>query len=117
MSNNSSNGNSKTFTLPNRFENLRMQDDPTNISFQNKRTDNPSFISNPVLVLHGPVLIGNQNNKHNNWQFICTTEKYLQNYVPQQRVSPGIASYASATKSNNEKVDSHLKRIIRGNLK
>ena len=41
--------------------------------------------------------------------------KNLQNYVPQQRMAPGIASYAIATKSKNVKVciigDSHLKRI------
>ena len=66
--------------------------------------------------------IRNQNNKRNTFTShksqrpsICTTEKYLQNYVPQQRVAPGITSYAGATKSKNEKVyiigDSHLKRI------
>ena len=44
---NSSNGNSKILTSPNRFGNLRLQDDSTNMSFQNKRTDNPSFISKP----------------------------------------------------------------------
>ena len=64
----------------------------------------------------------NQNNKRNTFvshksrrPSICTTEKYLQNYFPQQRVAPGMASYASVTKSENEKVciigDSHLKRI------
>ena len=47
-----------------------MRDDSTNISFQNKRTDNPSFISNPVLIPHGSVRIRNQNNKHNNLHFI-----------------------------------------------
>ena len=53
----------------------------------------------------------NQINKRNTFAYhknrrpsICTTEKYLQNYVPQQIVAPGIASYASATKSVNEKV-------------
>ena len=64
------NGNQKIFTSPNRIENVRMQDDSTNIAFQNKRTDNPSFISNPVLILHGSVRIRNQNNKHNNLHFI-----------------------------------------------
>ena len=64
----------------------------------------------------------NQNNKRNTFASdnsrrpsICTTEKYLRNYVSQQRVAPGIASYASAAKSKNEKVciigDSHIKRI------
>ena len=52
----------------------------------------------------------NQNNKHNTFAShtsrrtsICATKKYLQNYVPQQRGARGIASYASATKSKNEK--------------
>ena len=64
----------------------------------------------------------NQNNKRNTFAShksrrpsICATEKYLQNYVPQNRVAPGITLYASTTKSKNEKVyiigDSHLKRI------
>ena len=48
---NSNNGNKKALTSPNRFENLRLQDDSTNTSFQNNRTDNPSFISNPVLLV------------------------------------------------------------------
>ena len=119
---NSSNGNTKILTSPNQFENLRLQYDSTNMSFQNKRIDNPSFIWNPVLVPHESVRLRNQNNKRNTFvshksrrPSICTTKKYLQNYVPQQRVAPGMASYASVTKSKNEKVciigDSHLKRI------
>ena len=49
----------------------------------------------------------------------CSTEKYfINNYVPQQRVTPGNASYASATKFKNKKVciigDSRLKRINKG---
>ena len=95
--------------------------------FQNKWTDNPSFILNPVLVPHESVRMRNQNNKRNTFAFhksrrpsICTTEKYLQNYVLQQRVAPRIVSYASSTKSKNEKVciigDSHLKRISKSNL-
>ena len=110
---NSSNDNTKILTLPNRFENLRPQD---------KWIDNASFISNPVLVPNESIRIQNQNNKRNTFvshksriQFIYTTKKYLQNYVPQQRMAPGIASYAIATKSKNVKVciigDSHLKRI------
>ena len=42
-------------------------------------------------------------------------------YVPQQRVAPGVKSYASATKSKNKKVsiiwDSHLKRINKGQFR
>ena len=42
---NSNNGNTKILTLPNWFENLRQQDDFTNISFQNNRAYNQgSFI-------------------------------------------------------------------------
>ena len=119
---NSSNGNTKIFTSPNRFENLRMKDDYTNMSFQNKRRDNPSFIFNPVLVPHESVRMQNQNNKRNTFAShkirrpsICTIEKYLQNCVRQRRMAPGIASYASATKYKNEKVciigESRLKRI------
>ena len=41
--------------------------------------------------------------------------KNIYSYVPQQRVAPGIKSYASATNSKNEKVcimgDDHLKQI------
>ena len=81
------------------------------MSFQNKRTNNPSFISNPVLVPYGSVRMRNQNNKHNTFAShkrrrlsISTTEKYLSNYVPQQRVAPRTASYASETKSKNKKV-------------
>ena len=80
------------------------------MSFQNKRTDDPSFISNPILVQHRSTRMRNQNNKHNTFAShtsrrtsICATKKYLQNYVPQQRVARGITSYASATKSKNEK--------------
>ena len=53
----------------------------------------------------------NQNNKHNmlashksQRQSICITKNYLQNYVLQQRVAPGIASHVNATKSKNEKI-------------
>ena len=81
-----------------------------------------SLISNPVLVLHKSVRMWNQNYKRNTVVShksqrppICTTKKYLKNYVSQQRVVVGIASYASATKFKNEKVciigNSHLKRI------
>ena len=63
----------------------------------------------------------NQNDKHNTFVShksrrppTCTTEKFIQNYVPQQRPVPGII-YASETKKKNGKVcligDSHLKRI------
>ena len=76
-----------------------------------KGTDNPSFISNPVLVPHRSVRMRNENNKHNTFTShksrrlsICTTEIYLKNYVCHQRMAPGIASYANATKSENEKV-------------
>ena len=82
----------------------------------------PSFISNPVLVPHESVRILNQNNNRNTFEShnsrrpsICTTKKCLQNDVPQQRVEAGIATYARATKSKNEKAciigDSHLKQI------
>ena len=124
---NSSTGNTDILTLPNRFENLRLLDDSTNMSFQNKRTDNPSFISNSLLVLHESVRMQNKNNKHNTFAShksrrpsICTTKKYLQNVLPQQILASGIASYASATKSKNEKVyilgGSHLKRINKRQL-
>ena len=78
----------KILTLPNRFENLRLQNDSTNTSFQNNRTDNPSFISNPALVPHESVRMRDQNDKHNMFvshksrkPHICTTKKVLQNYV------------------------------------
>ena len=96
---NSSSGSTKILTSPNQFENLRLQDDSTNMSFQNKRTDNPSFISNPVLVPHESVRMQNENDKRNTFASyksrmpsIYPTGKYLQNYVPQQRVAPEIAS-------------------------
>ena len=80
------------------------------MSFQNKRTDNPSFMSNPVLVLHESVRMRNQNNKRNSFASrksrrpsVSTTEKYLQNVLPQQRVALGIAPYTSATKSKMKK--------------
>ena len=80
------------------------------------------FISNPALVLHESVRMWAQNYKRNTVVShksqrppICTTKKYLKNYVSQQRVVVGIASYASATKFKNEKVciigNSHLKQI------
>ena len=59
----SNNGNIKISTLPNRFENLRLQDDCRNRSFQNKRTDNPSFMSKPILVPHESVQMQNQNDE------------------------------------------------------
>ena len=85
--------------------------------FQNK-----SLMSNPVLIPHESVRIRNQINNRNNIgsyksgkPSICTTEKYLQNYISQQRVAPTIASCAKATKFKREKVciigDSHLKQI------
>ena len=88
-----------------------------NMLFQNK-----SLMSNPVLIPHESVRIRNQNNNRNNIgsyksgrSSTCATEKYLQNYISQQRVAPTIASCAKATKSKREKVcitgDSHLKQI------
>ena len=59
----SNNGNIKISTLPNRFENLRLQDDCRNRSFQNNRTDNPSFMSKPILVPHESVQMQNQNDE------------------------------------------------------
>ena len=59
----SNNGNIKISTLPNRFENLRLQDDCRNRSFQNNRTDNPSFMSEPILVPHESVQMQNQNDE------------------------------------------------------
>ena len=59
------------------------------MSFQNKRTGNPSLISNPVLVPHESVRMRNQNNKRNTFASyesrrpsICKTGKHLQNYLP-----------------------------------
>ena len=83
---------------------------------------------NPLLVPHESVRMRNQNNKRNTFAFhksrrpsICTTEKKLQNYIPQQRVAPGIGSYASARKSKNKKVciieDNHLKQINKNCVK
>ena len=59
----SNNGNIKISTLPNRFENLRLQDDCRNRSFQNNSTDNPSFMSEPILVPHESVQMQNQNDE------------------------------------------------------
>ena len=89
---NSSNGNTTVLTSPNGFENLRLQNNSTNMSFHNKRTDNPSFISNPVLVPNESVRMRkrNENDKRNTFAShksrrpsICTTKKFLQNYLPQ----------------------------------
>ena len=48
---------------------------------------------------------------------ICTTEKYLNNFVPQRRVPPGNQTYANAVakEKNNTCIigDSHLARIIK----
>ena len=74
------------------------------------------------------VRMQNQNNKGNMFvshksrrPSICTTEKYLQKYVSEQKLAPGIASYAGTTKSKNEKVyisgNSHLKRINKRQFK
>ena len=98
---NSSNINLKISTSPNCFENSRLQDDSTNMSFQNKRTDNPSFIAKLALVPHKSEQMQKQNNKRNTLASnksrrpsICTTKKYLQDYILQQKVDPGIASHA-----------------------
>ena len=56
----SNNGNIKISTLPNRFENLRLQDDCRNRSFQN---NSPSFMSKPILVPHESVQMQNQNDE------------------------------------------------------
>ena len=71
------------------------------MSFQNKRTDNPSFIAKLALVPHKSEQMQNQNNKRNalasnksRRPSICTTKKYLQDYILQQKVDPGIASHA-----------------------
>ena len=76
------------------------------MSFQNEKTNNPSFILNTVLVPHKSVRIQNQNDKRNTFASykscrpsICTTKKFFKNYTLQQRVAPGIESYAKATKS------------------
>ena len=77
---------------------------------------------NPVLVPHDSEQMRNQNNKRNTLASrksqrpsICTTEKYLQNYISQQRVAPGIASYASATKSKNEESMYHRRQSFKTN--
>ena len=79
----SNNGNIKISTLPNRFENLRLQDDCRNRSFQNNRTDNPSFMSEPILVPHESVQMQNQNDERIRLYLIevedCSTKKYIQN--------------------------------------
>ena len=58
--NSSSNGNTKTLTSFSRFENLRLPDNFNNMSFQIKKTENPPFIWNPVLVPHESVRMRNQ---------------------------------------------------------
>ena len=60
---NPSNGNTKILTSPNRFENSRLRGDSNNMSFQNKRADNPSFISSPVLVPLQSARVPKQSNK------------------------------------------------------
>ena len=48
---------------------------------------------------------------------ICTTEKYLNNFVPQRRVTPGNQTYANAVATEKKKTcvigDSHLARITK----
>ena len=48
---------------------------------------------------------------------ICTTEKYLNNFVPQKRVTPGNQTYANAVATEKKKTcifgDSHLATITK----
>ena len=48
---------------------------------------------------------------------ICTTEKYLNNFVPQKRVTPGNQTYANAVASERKKTciigDNHLAIITK----
>ena len=48
---------------------------------------------------------------------ICTTEKYLNNFVPQRGVTPGNQTYANAVATEKKKTciigDSHLARITK----
>ena len=52
---------------------------------------------------------------------ICTTEKYLQNHIHQQRIVLGNYSYSNATQHQKRKAvvigDSHLNRIIKSRFR
>ena len=63
----------------------------------------------------------NGNRKSNIRPSICTTEKYLQNHIHQQRIVPGNYSYSNATRHQKRKAvvigDSHLNRINKSRFK
>ena len=63
----------------------------------------------------------NGNRKSSIRPSICTTEKYLQNQIDQQRIAPGNNSYWNATRHQKRKAlvigDSHLNRINKSKLK
>ena len=63
----------------------------------------------------------NGNRKSNIRPSICTTEKYLQNQIHQQRIVPGNYSHSNATQHQKTKAvvigDSHLNRINQSRFK
>ena len=107
----------------NRFETLSLSNDgrddflsdkhafvSTNIIDKSVRLRNSDTKPDPLQI---PLKSPNLNRR----PLICTTEKYLNNFVPQRRVTPGNQTYANAVATEKMKTciigDSHLARITK----
>ena len=111
----------------NRFESLSLCNDDrddflsdkhafvsTNIIDKSVRLRNSNTKPDPLQIpLESPNL--------NRRPLICTTEKYLNNFVPQRRVTPGNQTYANAVATEKKKTciicDSHLARITKSSFR
>ena len=71
--------------------------------------------------LRNSINMTNGNRKSIIRPWLCTTEKYLQNHIHQQRIVPGIYSYSNATQHQKRKAvvigNSHLIQINKSRFK
>ena len=96
------------FLSPNRFSTLDFNNDM--IIMENKCYDKDP--GNYTKENTDKQALTNGNRKSNIRPSICTTEKYLQNHIHQQRIVPRNYSYSNATQHQKRKAvvigDSHL---------
>ena len=94
---------SHNFWSPNRFSNLDFNNNVM-IRGNNSYDKDPGYYTKEnTYKLRNSINMTNGNRKSIIRPWLCTTEKYLQNHIHQQRIVPGIYSYSNATQHQKRK--------------
>ena len=109
------------FLSPNRFSTLDFNNDVMIMENNSYDKDPGNYTKENTDKRQNSINMTNGNRKSNIRPSKCTTEKYLQNHIHQQRIVPGNYSYSNATRHQKRKAvlisDNHLNRISKSRFK